>query len=414
MKQITAIVLGAGHRGADAYAAYALNFPNELKIVGVAEPRDDCRAAFAKLHAIPAEHCFSSWKDALAQEKFADCVFVCTQDREHFAPVMQALELGYDVLCEKPMSQDRAELLAMGEKAKQTGRVLSICHVLRYSPFFGKLKELLDSGVIGQLVSIQHIESVGYWHAAHSYVRGNWRRSDETSPMILAKCCHDMDILTWLIGSRCRTVSSFGSQAHFNAAHKPDGAPEYCMDGCAHRDTCPYYAPRFYLEHPKATAPGGFAAVVSLDPSREAVLDALRHGPYGRCVYQCDNDVVDNQVVNLLYENGVSVSMAMCAFTERCERVINVMGSRGQILGNMEQSTLEVREFASGNRTVLQIKTPAGGHSGSDTAMMREFLRVLRSGGESRTNVDASVESHLMALAAEQSRLSGGAPVSLC
>ena len=330
----------------------------------------------------------------------------------HFEPVMQALERGYDVLCEKPMSYDRTELIAMGEKARQTGRVLSICHVLRYSPFFVKLKELIDSGAIGQLVSIQHIESVGYWHMAHSFVRGNWSRSEDSCPMILAKCCHDTDILTWLAGSSCVAVSSFGSLAHFNAAHKPDGATEYCLDGCMHRDCCPYYAPRFYLEHPKAVS-DGFVSVVSLDPSREAVLNALQRGPYGRCVYQCDNDVVDNQVVNLLYENGVSVSMTMCAFTEHCERIINVMGSRGQIRGNMESSTLEISDFASGDHTTLHVHTPAGGHSGSDAAMMRDFLQTLHRGGGSKTSADASVESHLIALAAEESRLRGGEAIDM-
>lgn len=410
MKPITAIILGAGQRGANVYGGYALNFPNELKIVGVAEPRADRRAAFAKEHGIPEGRCFAGWEDALRQDKFADCVFVCTQDRMHFEPVMQALEKGYDVLCEKPMSYDRTELIAMGEKARQTGRVLSICHVLRYSPFFVKLKELIDSGTIGQLVSIQHIESVGYWHMAHSFVRGNWSRSEDSCPMILAKCCHDTDILTWLVGSPCREVSSFGSLAHFNSAHKPDGAPQYCLDGCMHRDTCPYYAPRFYLEHPKAIS-DGFVSVVSLDPSHEAVLHALQRGPYGRCVYQCDNDVVDNQVVNLLYENGVSVSMTMCAFTEHCERIINVMGSRGQIRGNMESSTLEISDFATGNHTTLHVHTPSGGHSGSDAAMMREFLQTLRSGRGSKTSADASVESHLIALAAEESRLQNGTAI---
>ena len=383
-----------------------------MKIVGVAEPRADRRAAFAKEHGIPEGRCFAGWEDALRQDKFADCVFVCTQDRMHFEPVMQALEKGYDVLCEKPMSYDRTELIAMGEKARQTGRVLSIRHVLRYSPFFVKLKELIDSGTIGQLVSIQHIESVGYWHMAHSFVRGNWSRSEDSCPMILAKCCHDTDILTWLVGSPCREVSSFGSLAHFNSAHKPDGAPQYCLDGCMHRDTCPYYAPRFYLEHPKAIS-DGFVSVVSLDPSHEAVLHALQRGPYGRCVYQCDNDVVDNQVVNLLYENGVSVSMTMCAFTEHCERIINVMGSCGQIRGNMESSTLEISDFASGNHTTLHVHTPAGGHSGSDAAMMRDFLQTLHRGGGSKTSADASVESHLIALAAEESRLRGGEAIDM-
>lgn len=411
MKQVTAILLGAGQRGADVYADYALQYPNELKIVAVAEPRRDRREAFAALHRIPAENAAESWEPLLARPKFADCVLVCTQDRMHFRPVMEALERGYDVLCEKPMSGDRQELLAMEQKARETGRILSICHTLRYSPFFLKLKELLDGGAIGQLIAIQHMESVGYWHMAHSFVRGNWRREEETSPMILQKCCHDLDLLSWLVGSPLRTVSSFGGLSHFRPEHKPAGSPEFCLDGCPHRDSCPYYAPRFYLEHPKAVE-DGFTQVVSLDTSRAGLLKALEKGPYGRCVYDCDNTVVDHQVVNLLYENGVTASLTMSAFTERCERTIVLMGSRGQILGNMEESRLELRAFATGTTTAIHVHTPVGRHSGSDTVMMREFLSLLASGGNmSRSSAAASVESHLAALAAEESRLQNGKPV---
>ena len=411
MKQVTAILLGAGQRGADVYAEYALQFPNELKIIAVAEPRKDRREAFAQLHNIPAENVTDTWEPLLEREKFADCVLVCTQDRMHFDPVMIALEKGYDVLCEKPMSGVKRELIEMGAKAKQTGRVLSIAHTLRYSPFFMKLKELLETGAIGQLCAIQHMESVGYWHMAHSFVRGNWRREDETSPMILQKCCHDLDILSWLVGTPLETVSSFGSLSHFCAANKPEGAPAYCLDGCDHRDTCPYYAPRFYLEHPKAIE-DGFQKILTMDTTREGMLKALEKGPYGRCVYGCDNTVVDHQVVNLNYQGGVTVSMTMSAFTKECERNIILMGSHGQIFGNMEKSLIEVRDFATGNTTTIHVHTPVGRHSGSDTVMMKEFLTVITSqGAESRSNADASVESHLAALAAEESRLMNGKPV---
>lgn len=412
MKQVTAIVLGAGQRGAGVYADYALQFPNELKIVGVAEPRKDRREAFAKAHHLPESVCFESWEEVFARPQFADCVFVCTQDKMHYIPVMTALREGYHVLCEKPMSPNRNELVAMGDMAKKTGRILSICHVLRYSPFFVKIKEILDAGLLGQLISIQHIESVGYWHMAHSFVRGNWRKAEETSPMILAKCCHDTDILAWLAESPCVSVSSFGSLSHFHGANAPTDAPEYCLDGCPQRDACPYYAPRFYLEHPKAR-PDGFVSVVSLDPSNEAVLDALRKGPYGRCVYRCDNDVVDNQVVNLLFENGVSASMTVCAFTDRCERIINLMGSHGQLRGNMETGELELMDFAAGNQTVFHVHAPSGGHSGSDVSMMRNFVALVARGGESRSSARQSVESHLIALAAEESRKNGGQPVDI-
>lgn len=413
MKQITAILLGAGQRGADVYAAYALQYPNELKIIAVAEPRPDRREAFAALHHVPTENTVESWEELLVRPKFADCVLVCTQDRMHFQPVMQALERGYDVLCEKPMSQDSEELLAMEQKAEQTGKILSICHTLRYSPFFTKLKELLDGGAIGQLTAIQHMESVGFWHMAHSFVRGNWRREDETSPMILQKCCHDLDILGWLVGSPLKTVSSFGALSHFRPENKPAGSPAYCLDGCAYRDSCPYYAPRFYLEHPKAVE-DGFAQVVSMDTSAEGLLKALADGPYGRCVYSCDNTVVDHQTVNLLYQNDVTASLTMSAFTAQCERSIILMGSHGQLLGNMEKSQIELRDFASGTVTQISVHTPSGRHSGSDTVMMREFLHLLTSGqSDSRSSATASVESHLAALAAEESRLRGGAPITL-
>lgn len=412
MRQITAILAGAGSRGADTYGSYALQFPNELKIVGVAEPRQDRLEAFAQLHGVSPDRCYNSWEELLQQPKFADCVFVCTPDHLHFAPVMAALEQGYHVLCEKPMSGNGNEIRAMAQKADQCGKILSVCHVLRYSPFFAKIKSLLDQGAVGDLICIQHIEAIGYWHMAHSFVRGNWRRQDESNPIILAKCCHDMDLLSWLVGSRCKTVSSFGSLSHFRPENKPVGAPDRCMDGCPHRDSCPYYAPRFYLEDPRAQAT--FVKIISLDTSRQGLLQALQTGPYGRCVYACDNDVADHQVVNLLYENGVTVNMTMSAFTEQMGRVINLMGSHGQIQGNLESNTVEYWDFISGEHQVFHLKTYAGGHSGSDHAMMKSFVALLREEqGNSLTSATASVESHLMALAAEESRLHNGCPMEL-
>lgn len=414
MKQVTAAIIGAGQRGAEAYASYALRFPGELKIVAVAEPRAERRALFCAAHHIPPEHSFSTWEELLAQPKLSDCVVVATQDRMHFEPVMSALEKGYHVLCEKPMSPFPGELETMRDTAARYGRILSVGHTLRYSPFFSTLKELLDGGAVGDLVSIQHMEGVGYWHAAHSFVRGNWRRKDETSPMILAKCCHDMDILLWLTGSRCKQVTSFGGLRHFNAGHAPMGAPARCTDGCPHRDACPYYAPRFYLEHAKAKT-DNFVSVITTDPSPEGIMAALETGPYGRCVYRCDNDVVDHQIVNLAYENGVVASMTMCAFTETCERTITLMGTRGQIKGNMEENCIQVFDFASGRETILRPRLPVGGHSGSDTLMMREFVALVAAGdgANSRTDAAVSVESHLIALAAEESRLNGGAVIQL-
>ena len=203
MKKVTSILIGAGIRGGYVYSQYALDHPDEFQVVAVAEPDKERRELFAAKHHIPAELCFESYEELLKKEKMADCAMVCTQDKMHYEPVVMAMEKGYHVLCEKPMSPDKKEIIKMGEMAKKYNRILSVCHVLRYSPFFSKLKELLEAGRIGRLMTIQHMEEVGYWHHAHSFVRGNWRNSEESSPMILQKCCHDMDILSWLLGSRC-------------------------------------------------------------------------------------------------------------------------------------------------------------------------------------------------------------------
>ncbi len=414
MKQVTAILLGAGQRGAGAYASYALDHPDELKFVGVAEPRQDRRQEFEQAHGIPPENSVSTDMELLMRPRMADCVLICTQDQMHFEALQLAVERGYHILCEKPISPVQNELVEIARIAQSYDKVISICHVLRYSPFFRQLKQLLDSGAIGQLVSIQHIESVGYWHMAHSFVRGNWRSKSLTSPMILQKCCHDMDILLWLVGSHCRRLSSFGDLMHFKKDNAPPDAPLYCLDGCRHRDECPYYAPRFYLEDVEERD-GSFAKVVSLHTDRASLLEALKKSPYGRCVYHCDNDVVDHQLVNMEFENGVTASLTMCAFTNKCERIINLMGTKGQLRGNMEENRITLEDFATGNCTTFEVKTAKGAHSGSDVFMMKEFVQLVASGGTQKSVSAAteSIESHLMALAAEESRLRGGAVIQL-
>ncbi len=405
MKQMTAVVIGAGLRGGYVYSAYALDYPDELKVVAVAEPDEARRKEFAFKHRIPETMQFKNYEDLLEKEKMADCALVCTQDTMHYKPVVGALERGYHVLCEKPMSPDGKEIIKMGEMAEKYDRILSICHVLRYSPFFVKIKSLLDEGKVGRLMSIQHIEEVGYWHHAHSFVRGNWRKAEESSPMILQKCCHDMDILLWLVQSHCKKVSSFGALTYFSEDNAPEGAPARCLEGCPHRDECPFYAPAFYLGHPKAVEDGLIYAVTP-DIRKESVIRALKTGPYGRCVFHCDNTVVDHQVVNLEFENQVSVSFMMSAFTKNCARQINLMGTKGQIRGNMESGIIEVCDFVSGITDTIHLNTSPKGHSGSDMSMMKEFVQLVRDEkGSGKTSAAISVESHLMALAAEESRV---------
>ena len=285
MKKVTSIVIGAGLRGGHVYSQYALDHPDEFQVVAVAEPDKERRESFAKRHNIPEELCFESYEELLGKEKLADCAMICTMDRMHYEPTIMALKKGYHVLCEKPMSPDKKEIIEMGEMAKKYDRILSVCHVLRYSPFFSKLKELLEEGKIGRLMTIQHMEEVGYWQQAHSFVRGNWRNKELSSPMILQKCCHDMDLYLWLADKKCKSLSSFGSTYLFKEENAPEGCTKRCLDGCKVKATCPYDAESIYLDSERIGARNGNTRwpldVVTEIPTPESVEEALKTGPYG-------------------------------------------------------------------------------------------------------------------------------------
>ena len=407
MKRITAALIGAGQRGMGAYAPYALEYPNEIEFIAVAETDPERRKQFSNMHNIPEKYIFSDWKYLLDQEKMADVILVCTQDDMHFKPTIKALEMGYHVLLEKPVSNNPLECIKMEEAAEKFDRHLIVCHVLRYTSFFSTIKQLLDEGKIGDLVSIQHIERVAYWHQAHSFVRGNWRNTAESSPMILAKSCHDMDILHWMIGKDCISLSSFGSLSHFKEENAPEGAPQRCLDGCSHRDECPFFAPSIYIDWKDDWQADVLRAVVSNDTSNEALLAALKTGPYGRCVYHCDNDVVDHQVVNMEFEEGITVAFTMSAFTVDGGRGITLMGTKGQIRGDMEKNEIEVADFLTGTRQLFKLKDNSSGHGGGDFGIMKDFIRLINDGKSQShiSTIGASVQSHLMAFAAETSRL---------
>lgn len=401
MKQMTAVVLGAGSRG-EIYGSYALAYPEELKIVAVAEPKVDRRDKFAKDHGIPEENRFASWEELLAQPKLADAAFICTLDDAHLAPALLALEKGYHILLEKPMSNREEECIAIEQAAAKAGITLAVCHVLRYTPFYQTIKGLIDSGAIGEVTALSQIENVAYWHQAHSFVRGNWRNSEETSPMILQKSCHDMDILLWLAGKDCKKVSSFGSLRHFIQENAPEGAPQRCLDGCPHAESCLYYAPKLYLTG-KTDWP---VDVLTTDLTPAGITKALREGPYGRCVYHCDNDVVDRQVVNLELEDGVVCSFVMSAFTANSTRQLKILGTKGHIQADMAKGEIWLWPFGAGAYQV-PMEEATSGHGGGDYGLMQDFLRVLREGGESRSSARQSLQSHLICFAAEKSRLEG-------
>ena len=401
MKPITAVVLGAGSRGS-IYAGYSKAYPGELQIVAVAEPREDRRAMLAEDLHLSGSQCFASWQELLARPKMADCAFVCTLDDDHVEPAIRAMELGYHILLEKPMSNTEEECRLIVDTATRTGRTLAVCHVLRYTPFYMTLKRLIDQGEIGEVTTINQIENVGYWHQAHSFVRGNWRNTRETSPMILQKSCHDMDILLWLMGKDCKRVQSFGSLRHFTPENAPEGAPKRCLEGCPQADACPYYAPRLYMD---MRLTGWPVDVITTDLSEAGRRKALEEGPYGRCVYHCDNDVVDRQIVNLEFEGGAVATFTMTAFSADFSRQLKIFGTRGQITADMGTRQIVLHRFGEEKQTIpLDEGLLRSGHGGGDYGIMADFLHILRHGGESRTNARISLQSHLICFAAERSR----------
>ena len=401
MKPITAVVLGAGSRGS-IYAGYAKEHPEELKIIAIAEPRADRLHALAEEVGVPEEYRFSDWRTLLEQPRLADCAFVCTLDDDHTAPALKAMDLGYHLLLEKPMSNTESECRTIVEMATKTERTLAVCHVLRYTPFYMTIKALLDAGEIGEVTTINQIENVGYWHQAHSFVRGNWRSTKETSPMILQKSCHDMDIILWLMGKDCLRVQSFGSLRHFTAENAPQGAVKRCLDGCPHVETCPYSAPRLYLDMNRTGWP---VDVITTDLSYEGRRKALEEGPYGRCVYYCDNDVVDRQVVNLEFANGAVATFTMTGLSADFSRQLKIFGTKGQIEADMGTKEIVLHRFGEEKRSIpLDMGSENSGHGGGDYGIMRDFLKVLREGGESRTSAGVSLQSHLICFAAECSR----------
>ncbi|MFB4267183.1 Gfo/Idh/MocA family protein [Nonomuraea sp. GTA35] len=400
-RMVTLAVVGAGSRGT-SYARHATS-TGRARVVAVADPLGSRRDRFPD--AVP----YADWRELAALPRQADAVVVATQDRDHVEPAVRFAELGYDVLLEKPMAVSEDDCRAIVAAAERSGAVFAVCHVLRYTPYTRALKALLDGGRIGEIVSVQHLEPVGWWHQAHSYVRGNWRRADEATFMLLAKSCHDLDWLVHLTGKRVTRVSSFGGLHHFRPENRPEGAADRCLD-CSVEPGCPYSATRIYL--PLAGEHVWPLSVLTDDVSEAGVLEALRTGPYGRCVYACDNDVVDHQVVNLEFEGGTTASFTMTGFTPALHRQTRIFGTRGSIDGDGDRLT--VHDFVTGRSCVVDTRpsgdgTARGGHGGGDAALVEAFLTAVatRDRAPILSSPAESLHSHLIAWAAERSRLTG-------
>lgn len=421
-KKLTVALAGLGNRGKDAYAPAALKFKDKMEIVAIADWDPDKVEEVAKTYDVPRDKCYSSVEEMLEQDQLADVMFITTQDRQHVGHAIPALRKGYHLLLEKPVSPDLDECRELVKVANECKRKVVVCHVLRYTPFYTKLKEVLDAGTIGDVVTVMGIENVGYWHQAHSFVRGNWCNSDETSPMILQKCCHDMDLYLWLTNKTCKSVSSFGSTYLFKSENAPEGAAKRCMDGCLAKENCPYDAEKFYIEHERMGIKSGHTGwpleVLALHPTLETITEAIKTGPYGQCVYYCNNNVVDHQVVNLEMTDGSTMSFTMSGFTNDNSRYAKIMGTMGEIVADMKANTLEIKVFGK-QPEVIDISKLAqnlSGHGGGDIRLVEEFVDMIledREPTKAITSLENSVESHYIALAAEKSRIEGGTCIAL-
>lgn len=428
-RKITVALAGLGNRGKDTYAKAAKAYPEKMEIVAVADINPKKVAMAAEEYHIPEERCYASVEEMLREDRLADVMFITTQDRQHVKHAIPALRKGYHLLLEKPVSPVLEECREIAKAAKECERKVVVCHVLRYTPIYRKVKEILDSGVIGDIVSINASENVGWLHMAHSFVRGNWRNAELSSPMILQKCCHDMDLYLWLADKECRSLSSFGTTYLFKKEKAPEGCTKRCMDGCRVKRDCPYDAEAIYLDNDRFGARKGHTGwplnVLTEIPTEESVTEALRTGPYGRCVYDCDNNVVDHQVVNLNMTDGSTMSFSMNGHTADFARHSQFCGTRGEVKVTMgaldlDDDFIEVTvfgpEFQTRRFQASELADDFSGHGGGDLVMVEEFLDILlgnREESPSITSLERSLESHYCALAAERSRLSGGEVIAL-
>ena len=398
------IIIGVGSRGT-IYGNWA--YAHGIEIAAIADLRPDRLKKAAADWNVPEDCCFTDVNQLFSLGKIADAALICTQDRDHYDHAMAALNCGYDLLLEKPISPDPRECLDIEQTAKESGRRVTVCHVLRYTNFWGTIKNILDSGELGKIVAIKHSENIGNYHMAHSFVRGNWRNTATSAPIILAKSCHDLDLLLWLTGSHCTKVSAFGGLSYFKESNAPLGAADRCLH-CQVED-CRFHAWKVY----QPTLGDWPSDIVCLDQTEEALREALKTGPYGRCVYKCDNDVCDHMSVAMEFENGITATFSLTAQTSACFRQIYIMCEDGEIEADGRTQQVVIRRHLTHHaetftERTINIRTNGSGHGGGDDGIMEDFANSLASDtSNSRSSISRSVESHLMAFAIEKSRLTG-------
>ena len=416
---ITAIIVGAGHRSM-MYASYAKNHPEEMKIVGVADPLKLRQEQVAAEYGLTPEQCFDTAEELASKGKLADVVINGTMDIDHVSTTLPLLEAGYDVLLEKPFAVSEEEVTVLDEAVKRTGRKVMICHVLRYAPFYTKIKEIINSGTIGELINIQTTEHVSYHHVAIGYVRGKWRRKDlGGSSTLMAKSCHDLDLITWFCSEVAPTkVSSFGGLRYFTKEKAPADSGQYCLLDCPIENECNYSARKHYLDHPERWGAYVWADLEHIEsPSLEIKEEALKdkNNLYGQCVWKLDNDVVDRQTVMIEFANGITATMNMICGCSRPMRKVHIIGTEGEIHGILDDNQFVLRHIdprAGCEYTEEQFDLndegdtsgAFGGHGGGDLRLVEDFVNMIndKPASISCTSLEDSINGHRIGFAADR------------
>lgn len=394
------MAIGAGNR-TGTYLHYVLNNPDKVRLVGVVETNPLRREKVAREAGLSDSQCYATFEEFFDKKPEADAVMICTPDNLHFEPCMKALECGYHVMLEKPIAQTLEACRTIAEEAHRRNRIVSVCHVLRYHPYFEKIKELVSSGDLGRVVSISHRANVGLDRGSHSYTRGIWNSEKNTNPVLLSKCCHDVDFLVWLAESHCRKLSSYGTLSVFRADRAPEGAALRCID-CRIEPTCPFSAVDLYkVRH---------EWIRNFDvPEGETIDDVidreLREGIYGRCVYHCDNDVADHQVLAMEMENEITVTLDMNLFTHHDNRETHVCLTKGEIFG--DERVIEVYHFRTGEKEVYDFSDSESRpfHAGADLKLVEDFVKAVSDPNHRiLTGIDESIESHRICYEADRKR----------
>ena len=412
-KIFTVAIIGVGGRGGYAYGTLMADMPDKFKISALCDVNTEKLDYFSEKFGVDSK-CLFTDETVFFEKKRADVLIISTQDKDHVRHAKLAFTLGYDILLEKPITDSREQLAELLELQKKNGCKALVCHVLRYAPAYMKIAELIEAGTIGRLVSINAIEQVGYFHQSQSFVRGNWRREADCVPMILAKCTHDLDLIQSYAGAECDTLSSVGELTHFKPSEAPEGAADRCLD-CKYIESCPYSAKTQYLDAWLKVRTDVFPYNVPCTSpiTEEKMRSALEHGPYGRCVYKCDNDVVDHQLIQMSFKNGVKASLTMIAFSRFCGRRMEFFGTGGQITLDEVRNFIRVGIFgeAEYELKINELTPTTALHGGGDYGLVCTLYDVLSGETREATSLKNSAESHLIGIAAEESRKMGGALV---